>query len=370
MTVQINNKCDSKWDNVIEKRIAGERVTDRPNVKQLGPIMLDIEGTVLSVEDKRLLQHDLVGGIIFFSRNYESADQIRSLVNDIRAIRPDIVLAVDQEGGRVQRFKLGYTLIPPMQSFLSYREKQTHEKTLELIQDVGWLMAAEILASGIDISFAPVLDVDESHCSIIADRSFASDPKLVAEFGRAFIDGMHDAGMSATGKHFPGHGAVTTDSHLELPVDHRSFEKIHTSDLIPFSELIHLLDAVMPAHIIFTKVDRSPVGFSTVWLKEILQQQMKFEGVIFSDDLSMEGAASAGSYGDRAEQALNAGCDVVLVCNNREGALEIISRLEKLNVKPASGLHQMSAKRWWNWDDLRKNKRWLRTKETLSKIQC
>ncbi|MGI1678276.1 MAG: beta-N-acetylhexosaminidase [Cellvibrionaceae bacterium] len=337
----------------------------------LGPIMLDIESFTLSSEDKTLLQHDLVGGVIFFSRNFESIDQMRCLVDSIRAIKPDIVLAVDQEGGRVQRFKSGYTRIPPMQSFLPFYEKNPIdiEEVLALINDVGWLMAAEVLASGVDMSFAPVLDVDESHCSVIADRSFSSDPKLVTKFGRAFIAGMHEAGMAVTGKHFPGHGAVTEDSHLELPVDTRSFQEIESVDLIPFSELMDHLDAVMPAHIIFSDIDKSPVGFSNYWLKNILRKKMHFDGVIFSDDLSMEGAASAGSYGDRAERALDAGCDVVLVCNNRKGALEILHRLETRQIKLSNRLHRMSARRWWNWNELVSTERWVRTQEALKKFK-
>jgi len=306
---------------------------------------------------------------MFFARNFQSIEQMRLLVDSIRAIRPEIILAVDQEGGRVQRFKSGYTRIPPMQSFLSLYEKNP-EEALAFIKDVGWLMSAEVLASGVDMSFAPVLDVDDSNCSVIADRSFSSNPNLVATMASAFIAGMHEAGMAVTGKHFPGHGAVTADSHLELPVDSRSFEVIELADLIPFTTLMSQLDAVMPAHIIFSDVDKDPVGFSSYWLKNILRKKMKIEGVNFSDDLSMEGAASAGSYGDRAEKALSAGCDVVLVCNNRSGALDVLRRLESFKTNASSQLHKMAAKRWWDWSELKVNERWLRTQKMLEKFNC
>ncbi len=336
---------------------------------RLGPLMLDIEGLELSADDRQLLNNTLVGGVIFFARNFQSIEQLRSLVDSIRAIRPELILAVDQEGGRVQRFKSGYTRIPPMQSFLPLYEKNP-EETLTFISDVGWLMAAEVLASGVDMSFAPVLDVDDSNCSVIADRSFSSSPQLVAIMADAFLKGMHEAGMAVTGKHFPGHGAVTADSHLELPVDSRSFAAIESADLIPFAVLMGQLDAVMPAHIIFSDVDENPVGFSSYWLRDILREKMNFDGVIFSDDLSMEGAASAGRYGSRAKKALSAGCDVVLVCNNRSGALEVLRQLESDNIKPSSQLHKMAAKRWWDWGELKANDRWLKTQKMLEKIGC
>lgn len=336
------------------------------NQTALGPIMLDLEGLELQADEEALLQHPLVGGVIFFARNFESVDQLMALVKSIRNIRPNLVLAVDQEGGRVQRFKSGYTRIPAMQSFYThYQQIGDREVVLSLLNDVGWLLAAEVIASGVDMSFAPVLDVDDAHCSVIADRSFSADPHIVTEFAKAFINGMHEAGMAVTGKHFPGHGSVTEDSHLALPIDERSFKDIESSDLIPFVKLMDQLDAVMPAHIIFSNIDQSPVGFSRHWLQNCLRDTLRFNGVIFSDDLSMEGAASAGSYGDRAEQALNAGCDVVLVCNDRKGALKVVERLDSLAFSPTNKLSNMSAKRKWDWNELKNDPRWLTTRKRL-----
>ncbi len=293
----------------------------------LGPVMLDVESLTLSEEEQIMLSHPLVGGVIYFARNYESPSQIKALSDSIRQIRPELLIAVDQEGGRVQRFKNGFTRLPPMQKFLPLYRKNT-EAALKLVKDSGWLMAAELLAVGVDFSFAPVLDLDDCGCEVIADRSFSPKPDEVIALAGAWMEGMHEAGMATTGKHFPGHGSVTTDSHLELPVDSRDIADIATKDLVPFAALLTQLDAIMPAHILFSKVDGgNSVGFSNYWLQTILREDLGFDGVIFSDDLSMEGAAASGSYMARAKLALNAGCDMILVCNNRAGALEILNGL-------------------------------------------
>ena len=331
----------------------------------IGPVMVDIEGLKLSEQDRQLLLNKHVGGIIFFSRNFQSHAQIKSLVDDIRSLRPELLLAVDQEGGRVQRFKSGFTAIPPMQLF-DRLYNQDADKALALAQDTGWLMAAEILCCGIDFSFAPVLDVDQNHCSVISDRAFSSDPRKVSLLAGAFISGMHEAGMAATGKHFPGHGKVSGDSHLELPVDSRPWSDIADKDLIPFQELSSALDAIMPAHILFSEIDQYPVGFSQVWLQNKLRHHLQFQGVIFSDDLSMEGAAGYGCYADRAEAALHAGCDMVLVCNNRKGAEEVLARIETLGWQASPHLATMRQRRKWHGGQLENNTRWRQVVKSLS----
>ncbi|TQV81398.1 beta-N-acetylhexosaminidase [Exilibacterium tricleocarpae] len=292
--------------------------------------MLDIEGTELDAQDRDVLLDPQVGGVIFFARNFVSRAQITALSTEIRALRPTLLLAVDQEGGRVQRFKEGFTRLPPMQCFHQLHCDDT-AAALALARDSGWLMAAELIDSGLDFSFAPVLDADADRCGAIADRAFSADVERVTALAGAFIEGMHEAGMAATGKHFPGHGGVVADSHLELPVDGRSWEALATADLVPFARLADRLDAVMPAHILFSEIDSRPVGFSPIWLQQRLRGELGFTGVIFSDDLSMEGAGAAGGYAERAEAALRAGCDMVLACNNRRGALEVLQHLHNLD---------------------------------------
>lgn len=298
------------------------------NSNVLGPVIGDIAGTSLSEEDIALIKNPLVGGLILFTRNYASPQQLTALVQSIRGVRSNIIIAVDHEGGRVQRFREGFTRIPAMQVF-TQRYRANPAATLEFACNTGWLMASELRAFDIDISFAPVLDVDDHFSSIIGDRAFSSDPEEVTALAGAFIDGMHQAGMATTGKHFPGHGSVKADSHLELPVDDRSMQAIEQLDLVPFHALKNKLDALMPAHIFFPQVDGQAVGFSRVWLKNILREQMGYDGVIFSDDLSMEGAAVAGGFSDRALKAMAAGCDTLLVCNNRAATLEVIGALEQ-----------------------------------------
>jgi len=327
--------------------------------------MLDLQGLQLTEAEKALIQRPAVGGLIFFARNFESRKQIIELVKEIRALRPEILLAVDQEGGRVQRFKQDFTRIPPMQMLGDLYKKDT-DQALLLAKNSGWLMASEILACGIDISFAPVLDVDDHACAVIADRAFSPDPETVTALGACFVEGMREAGMASTGKHFPGHGSVAGDSHLVLPVDDRPFEQVMSHDGTCFASLIGKgLDAVMPAHIVFSQVDAQPVGFSALWLQTILRQQLGFEGVIFSDDLSMEGATGAGSYAERAALALSAGCDMVLACNNRAGALEVLDWLEREGCESSTRLSSMAARRSLDWVTLEGDSRYRETRRQL-----
>ncbi len=330
-----------------------------------GPLMLDLEGLILTPDEEQLLQHPGVGGVIFFSRNFSSRSQIMDLVLQIRTIRPGLLLCVDQEGGRVQRFREGFTRIPPMQMLGDLFPGDDAE---QLLRDTGWLMASELLASGIDFSFAPVLDVDRQSCEVIADRSFSDDPTCLVQAASAFIAGMHEAGMAATGKHFPGHGGVRADSHLETPYDQRSLQALRDRDLKPFVELSDTLDAVMPAHIVFPGIDADAVGFSRFWLQTVLRGELHFEGVIFSDDLSMKGADIAGSYAQKADSALQAGCDMVLVCNSRPGALEVLDFLESANITPSHRLSGMLARQQPDWSSLLASGRWQATVAKLEEL--
>jgi len=291
----------------------------------LGPVMLDLIGTELDAEEREILRHPAVGGIILFSRNYESPEQLAALSAAVHELRdPHLLVAVDQEGGRVQRFRDGFTRLPPVGRLgeLSSRHPANARRAAA---EVGWLMAAELRAAGLDFSFAPVLDLNRGVSRVIGDRAFGDGVNSVSDLAIAWADGARDAGMASVGKHFPGHGGVAADSHEELPSDGRSFADIEMEDLVPFERLIHHgLEAVMPAHVVYPAVDANPAGFSAFWLRRVLREQLGFQGVIFSDDLNMAAAAAGGSYSGRARAALGAGCDLLLVCNNRPAALEVI----------------------------------------------
>ena len=330
-----------------------------------GRLMLDLAATQLSLKESVLLQIPQVGGVILFARNIESPEQVADLLAEIRAVNPDLLLAVDQEGGRVQRLQQGFTRLPAMQ-LLGDQLLQDPIAGLALAEDVGWLLASEVLACGFDISFAPVLDVDRDTSSIIGDRAFSEQPELVVDLARAFIAGMHEAGMAVTGKHFPGHGGVVADSHLEAPIDNRSWQELQEHDLKPFAALAAELDGVMPAHITFPSVDPDSVGFSAFWLQQVLREQLKFDGVIFSDDLSMKGADIAGGYCEKARLALDAGCDMILVCNCPEGALEVLDFMQSNNISGSDRIAAMRARKSANWDTLAVDSRRL---DTVAKLQ-
>jgi beta-N-acetylhexosaminidase len=294
----------------------------------MGPLMLDVSGFELTHEEIDILDHPLVGGLILFSRNYHDQKQLSDLVRHIRAVtRNDILIATDHEGGRVQRFREGFSKIPAMGS-IALRSNENNQDSSYLCEQFGWLMAAELLAFDIDISFAPVLDI-HGVSEVIGDRSFHQQPEKIVQLASDFIKGMHRAGMSATGKHFPGHGNVLEDSHVAMPVDKRSREEIFALDMSIFKSIHQqgLLDAVMPAHVIYPDVDDLPAGFSQQWIKQILRQDLDFNGVVFSDDLSMQGAVQMGNIVERAELAIEAGCDMVLVCNDPNGAVKVIDGL-------------------------------------------
>lgn len=300
----------------------------------LGPVIVDLVGQELSPEEAELIQHPHVGGIIFFGRNFANPAQAGELIRSIRAVRPELILSVDQEGGRVQRFRSGFTRLPALQLLGRYYQSAAAQsdscEAAAIIRSSAWIMAAELLSLGIDISFAPVLDADDYHSEVIGDRSFASEVSVIDTVGSLYLNGMAEAGMVATAKHFPGHGAVQADSHVALPVDERDFETVWNHDMQPFRTLLPRVGAVMPAHILFENIDPRPVGCSPFWLQQVLRQQLGFDGVIFSDDLSMAGAEFSGSYSERALAALEAGCDAILVCNQPERAAEVLSSLAKL----------------------------------------
>ena len=295
----------------------------------LGPVMLDVAGLRVTSEEKEILRHPSVGGVILFGRNFQSPKQLLALTTEIRALRrPEPLIAVDHEGGRVQRFQEGFTRIPPMR-LLGERWDTDPAQAQTLAEATGYVVAVELRAHGVDFSFAPVLDVDFGSSSVIGDRAFSEEPAVIAALAGAFVAGLKAGGAASVGKHFPGHGFVKADSHVDVPVDEREFGEIEAADLLPYRKLIKSgLGGIMPAHVIYPKVDRRPAGFSPVWLKDVLRSRLGFEGMIFSDDLSMEGASVAGGVVQRAEAALAAGCDMVLVCNAPQAASEVLDGLK------------------------------------------
>lgn len=288
-----------------------------------GPLMVDVGGLTLTAEDREVLAHPDVGSVILFSRNVDTPEQIRALTSAMREVRPELWIAVDQEGGRVQRFREGFTRLPAMRQF-GHQYDTDPAAALAAAQACGELMAREVKSVGVDFSFAPVLDLDVGVSGVIGDRAFHTEPAAATALVRAFMNGMKAAGMMTIGKHFPGHGSVAADSHFALPVDDRSWAEIDAYDLQPFRALALELDGIMPAHVVYPQVDPLPAGFSSFWLKTILREQLGFQGIIFSDDLCMEGAAGVGSMRERRDLALAAGCDVVLICNNREAVLSVL----------------------------------------------
>ncbi|MEC6882061.1 beta-N-acetylhexosaminidase [Photobacterium piscicola] len=325
----------------------------------MGPLMLDVSSYELDAEEREIIQHPTVGGIIFFARNYDNRDQLRALIKDIRktAKRP-LIIGVDQEGGRVQRFREQFSILPPARAFAE------SDNGLALATTGGWLMAAELLAMDIDISFAPVLDLGFD-CKAIGNRAFSDNPADVIRYASAFIDGMATAGMAATGKHFPGHGGVIADSHLETPYDSRDNIKQH--DMTVFTDLIsnNKLQGIMPAHVVFDAYDERPASGSEYWLKQVLRRDLGFNGVIFSDDLNMKGADVLGTYGERAVAAQQSGCDMVMLCNNREGAIQALDGLPQTQV---SILNSLLKKPTPEFNALMQTREWKQAQQSIAHL--
>jgi beta-N-acetylhexosaminidase len=335
----------------------------------LGPLMIDLLGPTVTPEEHELMRHPLVGGVILFSRNYVDPEQLTQLVTAIHASRsPPLIVAVDQEGGRVQRFRTGFSILPPARR-IGHEFDLDARAGLDLARRMGWLMAAELRSVGVDMSFAPDVDLDYGISEIIGDRAFHARPQVVGQLAVAYMHGMRDAGMAATAKHFPAHGAVVADSHLTLPVDRRDLPDL-SDDLSPYTRLIaNGLPAVMVAHVLFPAVDSVPASLSSRWIRDVLRGDLRFQGVVFADDLSMGGAAAA--YGDivtRARHALSAGCDMLPVCNNRAGVVTLLDRLD-VEPEPASRIRlvRMHGKDGIPRRELTSLPEWKRSRELLAR---
>ena len=333
--------------------------------------MVDLKGVEMLPEERDMLQHPLVGGVILFTRNYASPEQLMHLVEEIHTVRsPHLLVGVDHEGGRVQRFREGFTRLPPLAS-LGRVYDSDRQTALHLAETCGWLMAVELRAVGVDFSFAPVLDLDRGISDVIVDRAFHRQPDIVGSLAFAYTRGMLKAGMVATGKHFPGHGAVKADSHVDFPVDKRPMDVIFDEDIRPFEHLIkNGLAGIMPAHVIYSEIDPQPAGYSSFWLHEVLRQRLGFQGVIFSDDLSMKAASVAGDVVDRANAAIRAGCDMALVCNDPEAAVTVLDNLAEYSDPVGHvRLARMHGRHFVNRTGLLKDPDWHKAVNEIAVLQ-
>lgn len=334
--------------------------------------MLDLAGFSLTATEREVLAHPQVGGVILFSRNYQDLAQVRALIHDIRqASHTRLLIAVDHEGGRVQRFRKGFFPLPPLQ-ILGQLYEHDPKRARYLTEQHAWLMATEVLSIGIDFSFAPVLDLGKKISAVIGDRAFHTDPRIVTTLTKAYLQGMQQAGMAGTGKHFPGHGSVAADSHIDIPIDRRSYNAIAKEDLIPFAQCSADLVGIMPAHVIYPQVDKLPAGFSKLWLQNILRKQLGFSGAIFSDDLSMQGASQLGDMPTKARAALQAGCDMVLVCNDPDSAIQVLEDLEQRpftrDTKASPRLRKMFGRPRLTYQELVETPRWQQAVRDLQQI--
>ncbi|RTZ15074.1 beta-N-acetylhexosaminidase [Vibrio aquaticus] len=325
----------------------------------MGPLWLDVAGCELTAEDKEILQHPTVGGVILFARNYHDSEQLLALNKSIRqAAKRPILIGVDQEGGRVQRFRNEFSLIPAASEYAKTNNGE------QLAEQGGWLMAAELIAHDVDLSFAPVLDQGHE-CKAIGNRAFGEETDTIIRHSLAYMKGMKSVGMATTGKHFPGHGGVIADSHLETPFDDR--DTIFEQDMAIFKAQIEsgILDAMMPAHVVYPHYDDQPASGSQFWLKQVLRQKLGFEGIIFSDDLTMEGAAIMGGPAERAHQSLVAGCDMVLVCNKRDAQIEVLDNLPIMETPMADKLLK---KQSFSLADLKRSDTWKQASQAMQKL--
>jgi beta-N-acetylhexosaminidase len=350
-----------------------------------GPITLDVVGLELNAEDRRRILHPLTGGVILFGRNFASRQQLTKLTTEIKKLRPDVLISIDHEGGRVQRCRTdGFTHLPAMRKLgelWGSKSKSTHQSryvaesaaiAMAAATACGYVLAAELRACGVDFSFTPVLDLDFGRSAVIGDRSFSGDPQITFALAKSLNEGLRLADMSNCGKHFPGHGWAEADSHVAIPIDERSLEDILSCDAKPYEWLDLSLASVMPAHVIYPKVDKNPAGFSHIWLHSILREELGFQGVIFSDDLSMEGASVAGSVVKGAELALDAGCDAVLICNRPDLADQLLSKLKVSKAKQAQSakrLNRLMPKSVaLSWNELQKEAEYQHAKGLLKQL--
>ncbi|MFM8481472.1 MAG: beta-N-acetylhexosaminidase [Gammaproteobacteria bacterium] len=337
----------------------------------LGPLMIDLQGTVLQSIERELLQHPLVGSVILFARNYENPRQLQQLVADIHAVRnPALIVGVDHEGGRVQRFREGFSRLPPLRR-IGHEHDAAPRAGLALARELGWLMAAELRAVGVDLSFAPCVDLDYGVSEVIGDRALHANPEVVGALAVAYMHGMRSAGMVATAKHFPGHGAVVADSHHALPVDRRSLADLEP-DIAPYRVLIaNALAGVMVAHVLYPEIDDVPASASQRWIRGYLRNELRFQGVVFADDLSMAGAAAVGGIVERAEKALAAGCDVLPVCNHRESVIALLDGFEA-PVDAAAALRRvrLRGRGQWTPDSLRESAEWQAAQRALERCMA
>ena len=329
-------------------------------------MVLDVQGGAMTDGERERLRHPAVGAVILFTRNYENPEQLRALTEDIERLRePALPICVDHEGGRVQRFRDGFTAIPPMRE-LGRRWDRERGAAREAARGAAYIIAAELAAHGVDFSFAPVLDLDYGSCAAIGDRALHFDPNAVGALGACIVQGFAAAGMAAVGKHFPGHGFAPLDSHVEVPRDERSLAEIMKKDIAPYREAIAAgLAAVMPAHVIYTQADPEPAGYSSYWLQEVLRSKLGFEGLVFSDDLSMVGASTAGGLPERARAALAAGCDMVLLCNDPQGQAVLLESLGDLPLARPERLERMRKK---GGRDLRKSVAYRDAQQILQQL--
>jgi beta-N-acetylhexosaminidase len=332
----------------------------------LGPAVIDVVGPALTDEDRNRLRHPAAGGVILFARNYQNPEQLSALSDEIEKLRePALLLCVDHEGGRVQRFREGFSAIPPMRTLGKLWDRD-RDAARETARAIAYIAGAELAAHGIDFSFAPVLDLDYGSSSVIGDRALHFDPTAVGALGACIVKGFADAGMGAVGKHFPGHGYAAADSHVAVPKDERKFVDILKKDLVPFRTTIEAgLAGVMPAHVIYGNVDPEPAGYSKRWLQEVLRGKLGFQGIIFSDDLSMEGASVAGGVPERARAALAAGCDMVLLCNDPAGQQVLLDSLKDFPLANADPVERMRKK---GGRDLRKSVAYRESQELLKNL--
>ena len=332
----------------------------------LGPAVIDVVGTALTDEDRERLRHPAAGAVILFSRNYESPEQLDLLIQDIHRLRePELLICVDHEGGRVQRFRTSFTAIPPMRE-LGRSWDRDKELAVEAARGAAYVIGAEIGAHGIDFSFAPVLDLDYGGSSVIGDRALHFDPNAVGALASAIVQGFADAGTAAVGKHFPGHGYAIADTHHDVARDDRAFAEIWKKDIAPYRAAIQAgLAAVMPAHVIYAQCDAEPAGYSTYWLQDVLRGKLGFQGLIFSDDLSMAGASTVGGPPERARAALAAGCDMVLLCNDPAGQNVLLESLKDVQPPNAERLERMRKK---GGRDLRKSVAYREAQQALTNL--